>query len=135
MKKLAVSMFLTLALVACGGGTTTPGPKSAPATLTLSGYGPHAGQKVEFKVTDLDASTSLKTSGTVATDGKLTLVIQNAVGASGRYNFDWYADLNGNGVYNAPPTDHAWRRAVNGNSSGATVNHDHDTNWTDIAPF
>lgn len=126
--------LVALAAVACG-DSGTPGPKSAPATLTLSGYGPHGGQKIELKVTDLDKNTSLKTSGTMAQNGSLTLTIASAVGASGRYRFDWYADLSGNGAYDAPPTDHAWRREVNGNSSGATVTHTHDVNFTDVAPF
>jgi len=136
LKQVTLSALSLFALAACGSDTnTTPGPKSAPATLNLTGYTPHAGQKVEFKVTDRATSTSLKTSGTVAQNGTLTLTIANAVGASGNYHFDWYADLNSSGTYNAPPTDHSWRREVNGNSSGASVTHSHDTIWVDVAPF
>ena len=31
------------------------------------------------------------------------------IGNGGTYMLDFYADLNGNGLYDAPPVDHAWR--------------------------
>jgi len=48
------------------------------------------------------------------------------------YRVDFYADLNQNGLYDGPPTDHAWRETFtsNGNTS---VDFSHNTNFTDIA--
>jgi len=48
------------------------------------------------------------------------------------YNIDFYADHNKNGVYNAPPTDHAWRLPLNTVKSDTIINFIHNTTFTDI---
>ena len=48
------------------------------------------------------------------------------------YNIDFYADHNGNGMYDSPPTDHAWRLTFNSANGDDTVNFTHNTNFTDI---
>jgi hypothetical protein len=49
------------------------------------------------------------------------------------YQVDFYLDENGNGQYDAPPVDHAWRRTQAGTSAGGlTVNFTHDDTFTDI---
>ena len=48
------------------------------------------------------------------------------------YNIDFYADHNKNGVYNAPPTDHAWRLPLNTVKSDTIINFVHNTTFTDI---
>lgn len=49
------------------------------------------------------------------------------------YQVDFYADENGNGRYDAPPGDHAWRRMINNTSGPVTINFANDVNYTDIA--
>jgi len=48
------------------------------------------------------------------------------------YNIDFYADLNGNGGYDAPPTDHAWRLTFNAMNGDFMQDFSHNTNFTDI---
>ena len=48
------------------------------------------------------------------------------------YRIDFYADMNNNGTYDAPPTDHAWRIALNNVVADTTINFAHNTNFTDI---
>ena len=48
------------------------------------------------------------------------------------YNIDFYADLNGNGLYDAPPVDHAWRVSFTSTSGDHVENFEHNTNFTDI---
>jgi hypothetical protein len=49
------------------------------------------------------------------------------------YQVDFYMDENGNGQYDAPPVDHAWRRTITlTGSDDLTVNFVHDMDYTDI---
>ena len=49
------------------------------------------------------------------------------------YNIDFYADLNGNGSYNAPPVDHAWRQTFNSSYMEILLSaFSHNANFTDI---
>lgn len=48
------------------------------------------------------------------------------------YQVDFYADANGNGSYDAPPTDHAWRLFVTNGYGNGAGNFVHTTNYTDI---
>jgi len=48
------------------------------------------------------------------------------------YNIDFYADHNGNGIYDAPPTDHAWRLTFNSSTGDFIQDFTHNTNFTDI---
>lgn len=49
------------------------------------------------------------------------------------YQVDFYLDENGNGRYDAPPVDHAWRRTATTVGAGdLTINFTHDMDFTDI---
>ena len=48
------------------------------------------------------------------------------------YNVDFYVDHNKNGLYDAPPADHAWRIQTNILSADTTITFAHSTNFTDI---
>jgi hypothetical protein len=130
-----------MALVLCAGcGSDGTSGNRSNLTLSLTQYGVHSGQRIEVKVKTPTGSQTLgSASGTVPQNGTTSLTVANVVEPSGSYRVDWYVDVDGNGSYTAPSggnfIDHAWRREVNGNASGVTVSHVHDTNWTDIAPF
>ncbi len=67
------------------------------------------------------------TVGSAAFSIDLYVLFQNK-----SYQVDFYADENGNGRYDAPPSDHAWRRTINNASGHTTINFTNDTNYTDI---
>ena len=48
------------------------------------------------------------------------------------YNVDFYADHNGNGAYDSPPNDHAWRLTFNSSTGNFVQNFSHNANFTDI---
>jgi hypothetical protein len=48
------------------------------------------------------------------------------------YNIDFFADLSGNGSYNAPPVDHAWRILLTDVQGDTTIQFVHNTTFTDI---
>jgi hypothetical protein len=48
------------------------------------------------------------------------------------YMVDFYTDHNGNGSYDPPPADHAWRLDVDGVSGDTEIEFTHNISFTDI---
>jgi hypothetical protein len=48
------------------------------------------------------------------------------------YNLDFYVDFNENGMYDVPPTDHAWRIELDSVQGDTTLSFVHNTDFTDI---
>lgn len=108
-------------------------------TINLSGMDGAVGKMFEVRVIDT-ASASNGPPGRVigiyhlgsVPAASFSVTIPEIINAS-TYRVDFYVDENGNGGYDAPPTDHAWRRTQGGTSAGGlVVNFTHDTTYTDI---
>lgn len=50
------------------------------------------------------------------------------------YTVDFFVDMNGNDKYDAPPTDHSWRRVIPPVMDSVDINFVHSADFTDI-PF
>ncbi len=103
---------------------TRPGDAtSSPAvtlTLQFSGMTPHIGQQLEIRVVDKSTGKEVgreEVSAIPAASFNVDLPVL-LVGHS--YWIDFYADHNGNSLYDAPPIDHAWRLELN-NVSGNSM--------------
>ncbi|MCF8368481.1 MAG: T9SS type A sorting domain-containing protein [Bacteroidales bacterium] len=100
--------------------------------LEFNGMTPHIGQKLEVRLieqnTMMEAGRS--TLNTIDTD-EFSIFLPYLVSGT-NYFVDFYADLNGNGIYDAPPTDHAWRIELIDVEGDEDDNFDHNTNFTDI---
>ncbi len=101
-------------------------------TVNLGSMNPHIGQKFELRVVRQDNSLEI---------GRISLqqiLVQNfsifitGIELGKEYNIDFYADHNGNGVYDPPPVDHAWRLTSNSSNGDIVSNFIHNTNFTDI---
>lgn len=101
-------------------------------TVNLSSMTPHLGQLFELRVVKVENSEEV---------GRFSLpqilvpnfsVFIPGFDLNKNYNIDFYADHNGNGVYNPPPTDHAWRLTFNSPNGDFVSNFSHNTNFTDI---
>ena len=116
------------------GMTDTGGTAGAalPATLNLMGYGgPHGGQDVHVKVFDDGDNEVGSVDSTVMADSPL--VMDDAVVDGGTYTVRWWVDFSGNGTCDAPDADHSWEvTALVADAEGLSVDHMHDTNWTDV---
>ncbi len=109
-----------------------PNPATGPFNLTVNftGMTPHVGQTIWLAV--IDQATKMEI-GRVKKTAAVTFSIDVPGIETGKsYNVDFYADHNKNGVYNAPPTDHAWRMQLNNVTGNSTLNFAHNTNFTDI---
>ena len=49
------------------------------------------------------------------------------------YQIDFYVDVNGNGMYDPPPVDHAWRRMISNATEDTGLNFIPDTMYLDIS--
>ena len=54
------------------------------------------------------------------------------IGNGGNYMLDFFADLNGNGLYEAPPTDQAWRLQNVTTVGDQNLEFSHNQDYTDI---
>jgi hypothetical protein len=128
MKTYTVVMaaVLLLAFGAAGSGWAQK------ATLQFSGMTPHLGEALSIRVVD-------KANGEEV--GREKITVKEAVFevplwvlATGHsYRFDFYADRNQNGKYDAPPGDHAWSLETNNAAGNVVLAFSHNTNFTDIA--
>ncbi|MDA0748931.1 MAG: hypothetical protein O2954_20625, partial [bacterium] len=136
-----------------GDGTPTPGaqvtnpgdPSSKPAqqqqppaggppklTLKLTGMTPHVGQLLVVRVVDRATGQEVGRKRIESVVGPGFDVVVEGLKVGGSYDVDFYADLNKNGKYDAPPADHAWRMPANNVQADVTLNFAHNTNFTDI---
>jgi len=77
--------------------------------LALSGMTESTGQKMILYVRDQSTGNYLDTITIESIPGDEFTMDSYVIGNSGNYMLDFYSDLNGNGLYDAPPADHAWR--------------------------
>ncbi len=99
-------------------------------TVHFMGMNPHVGQTLKLAVTDKTSGIEIqRVSVTAAVDFMVDVYgIENGMS----YNVDFFADHNKNGVYDAPPADHAWRMELNDVMGDTTLNFQHNTSFTDI---
>ncbi len=106
-------------------------------TLSLDGYAPHEGKNVYVALVDEADGSTVGTAGPVAiASGEATLTIAGAAEDGKTYTVRWYVDTDDNGMCNFAADgseDHAWEMTgQTADASGLSVNHTHDTNFTDV---
>ncbi|HET6557109.1 MAG TPA: plastocyanin/azurin family copper-binding protein [Prolixibacteraceae bacterium] len=100
-------------------------------TVHFTAMTPHVGQLFTLFVRD-EAGTYLDTVVIDELTEAEFHVSSWAVDTAQSYMIDFWADLNMNGTYNAPPADHAWRLEIDSLVSDTTINFVHNTSFTDI---
>ena len=109
-------------------GFTSP---NANVTVHFTGMSPHLNQNLHLRVVD---KGTLKETGRISqqiTTANFDITL-DAVTPGRSYFVDFFADFNSNGLYDAPPVDHAWRLELNNAVGGDELNFAHNTNFTDI---
>ncbi len=102
-------------------------------TINFTGMTPHLGQLMEIRV--VDDSTTIEVGRTrIESVTSSDFIVQMPVLWSDRNNYtiQFYADFNKSGLYEVPPTDHAYELHLNSNSGDTTLTFAHNTNFTDI---
>ncbi len=133
---ILVLLCASLALMlGCGNDSSTIGPEEFPdyrdMTVHLQAMEPNVDQMMEFRiVSDSDVLQAMAIVDPLPTVN-FNLFMPSAV-PLGQHRLDFFADVNDNGVYNAPPADQAWRITLPNNIVVETT-FSRDTAYTDIA--
>ncbi len=102
-------------------------------TMNLTGMDPHVGQLFELRVMNTGTGQTVgQYRHEAIVQANFSFVIPGIIENGENYRVDYYADLNGSGGYDAPPSDHAWREDLTGGSDGLTIDFAHNVNFTDI---
>ncbi|WP_303925775.1 T9SS type A sorting domain-containing protein [Draconibacterium sediminis] len=99
-------------------------------TVQFSGMNPHVGQMLYLSVVEKDSGKEVaRTTETISAEFQVQV---SGLETDHSYFVNFFADHNGNGAYDAPPTDHAYQMELNNVTGDATLNFAHNTNFTDI---
>ena len=101
-------------------------------TVNFTGMSPHLGQGLWLRVTEAGSGKEVARTRVTAIPSADFSVSVSGLQKGGTYNVDFFADANGNGLYDAPPTDHAWRISGVQSQGDVAVDFAHNTNFTDI---
>ena len=101
-------------------------------SLNCSEMDPHIGQRFEVRITDM--TTAAEVAREVLDEiPSADFTMDFVCLRQGRsYFVDFFADVNQNGSYDAPPVDHVWRETLNEVTSDEEINFVHDTMFTDV---
>lgn len=129
-----MQLFKTFRSVALGLVVLWPAAGFGHNTLKvqLTGMNPHVGQKFELRVVDKASRKEVGRASVPAIANHDFDVELEVIEVGGSYWIDFYADLNQNGVYDAPPADHAWRLELDQAQGDTTLTFAHNTTFTDI---
>jgi len=100
--------------------------------LALTGMATNAGQKMLLYVRDQSTGNYLDTVTVESIPGDEFTMDSYVIGNGGNYMLDFFADLNGNGLYDAPPTDQAWRLQNVTTVGEHELEFTHNQEFTDI---
>ncbi len=100
--------------------------------VRFSGMDPHVGQTLTLYVRDLVTGVYLDTVVIESIEEADFDVESHVIEPGKSYMVDFYADHNGNGSYDAPPADHAWRLESGPATGDLDLDFTHNTEFTDI---
>lgn len=113
-------------------GSVTVTERVQTLTVRFSGMTPHLDEMLTLYLKDLDSGVYVDTvvlDRIIAADFELE---STGIEEGKSYHVDFFADHNGNGVYDAPPTDHSWRLELLVVDGDETLDFAHNTNFTDL---
>ncbi len=131
---LAMAILLSfIVLLSCGDDNGSTGPDDnvnfGNLTLNLQNMMPNIGEKLFLRVISENDVLQLQATIDVIESPIQIVSIPDVLDLSSDH-LELYVDFNQNGVYDAPPTDQAWRVDI---PSNGNVSFSHNTNFTDIS--
>jgi len=101
-------------------------------TVDFTAMNPHLNQVLYFYLRDQDTGEFIDSLIVdPITDAEFS-VSSMAIMPDSSYNVDFYVDFNENGMYDIPPTDHAWRIVLDDVNGDTTISFVHNTDFIDI---
>lgn len=99
-------------------------------TINFTGMDPHAGQDFMLRVTDRDTDEELARVRRLV-EPAFSISIEG-IEIGRRYRVSFFADHNGNGQYDPPPADHAWKIDTEEIEGSTTLDFAHSTDFENI---
>jgi hypothetical protein len=96
-------------------------------TFAGSGFDVHDGDRLHASLVDVPAAAVLATDSAVVADGRFAVSWPAAASSDGSYRVDYYVDLDGDGLCDTPPVDHAWSLEVPEVTADTTLVVSHST--------
>jgi plastocyanin len=112
------------------GRIVVEGSQAGTLEINFTGMTPHVGQTLWLVVEDRDENKEILRMSRVIEES-FTVEVPGII-AGNDYRVEFFADHNGNGSYDQPPTDHAWRYELEGVSENEVLDFAHNTNFKDI---
>ena len=100
--------------------------------LALSGMAANTGQETILFVRDQSTGSYLDTITVESIPGDEFIMASYVIGPGASYMLDFFVDLNGNGLYDAPPVDQAWRLLSGTTVGDLELEFSHNQDFTDI---
>jgi len=100
-------------------------------TVNFSAMNPHVGQTLWLAV--IDQASKMEIGRVKKTVTQTFSIDVPGIETGKSYWVDFFADHNKNGVYNAPPADHAWRLPLANVTGNSVIDFVHNTSFTEIA--
>lgn len=100
--------------------------------IVFQGMNPHVGQLLEIRVKDTEMDKEVGRARVESISSPAFTVNLPVLMLNKNYQVDMYADLNKNGLYDAPGTDHSWREIVSNPNGDATLTFSHNTSFVDV---
>ena len=101
-------------------------------TLTLTEMDPHIGQALGLRVVDTATGGEISRLTVEEIPGSTLELSLSGLMKGASYRIDLYADANGNGIYDAPPDDHAWRIELPEVQMDGALTFAHNASFVDI---
>ena len=101
-------------------------------TMDFKDMTPHVGQLLELRVVNKANDMEVARMKLDAIPGPDFMLKVPGIEPGNSYMVDFFADMNGNKVYDTPPADHAWRLDLDNVTGDTTLTFTHNTNFTDI---
>lgn len=129
------SATVTLDATTATSDITTPArvPRSD-LVMDLSGFGAdEVGQFFALRVIDQSTRATVGAYEQPSLPGpSLTVHLPDIVEEGSNYDLDFWVDADGNGRYEGPPNDHAWRQPVTAGASGVRASWSRSDNYDDL---
>jgi hypothetical protein len=100
--------------------------------VNFTSMDPHIGQMLELRVENNKNGEEVGRYKLVSIPSSSFQVQIAGLKLNTEYKVQFYADLNGNGLYDSPPTDHAWEITFTNTTGNVALNFSHNATFTDI---
>lgn len=101
-------------------------------TVHFTGMTPHVGEMFTLYLKQADTNVNVDTILVNPVAGVTFDIMSYKIIPGMSYKINFYADHNRNGIYDAPPVDHAWRLPLNNVRGDTIVDFVHNTKFTNI---